>query len=370
MLTTVLLFLAILTLLVFVHEAGHFITAKKSGATVLEFGFGFPPRMLHIHRNGTDYSINWIPLGGFVRIKGENGDSADPDSFSSLSAWKRFLTLISGVGMNLVLAFALLTILYATGAPASVDQQLPRGSVIQNQHIQVVSVVAGSAAEKVGIKEGDLVQSIDGQQLTSVSVIQSYNADHANTPETVILDRGGNTQMVTIVPEASADGGKAVWGVGLAETGIVRFPWYTALYYGLRNTFLLAWNILVALVLLFKDIIVHLRISADVTGPVGIAAMTGQVAHLGFQYLLQFAALLSINLAVVNILPFPALDGGRVAFLVFEKLRGKALNIKTEALIHNIGFSTLLILVALITVRDLQHFGGNIVTFFAHLVGL
>lgn len=369
MLTTILIFLVVLTILVFVHELGHFLAAKRAGAQVMEFGFGFPPRIFGIKRGQTVYSINWIPLGGFVRIKGESGESLDPDSFAAQPAWKRFIILLSGVGMNLVLAIFLLAILFAVGAPTSLDQRLPSGAHIQERKIQVLRIVPDSSAEKAGLRFGDAIVSIDGQTVSSVKQVQAYNADHAGTVETVIVQRGKERRSVTVTPTAPEAGKPAVWGIGLTEIGFVRFPWYQAIFYGFRGAFFLAWQIIGSLFALFADIIVHHKVTAEISGPVGIATMTGQVAQLGFLYLVQFAALLSLNLAVVNILPIPSLDGGRVLFLLVEKLRRRPIAPHTEALVHNIGFAMLLGLIALVTVRDIGQWSDKLSHFLSTVLG-
>ncbi len=366
---TVLIFLLILGLLVFVHEAGHFVAAKRSGAQVLEFGFGFPPRIVGVRYKGTIYSLNWIPLGGFVKIKGESGErSGDPDSFASLPAWKRAIILISGVAMNVVFAAVLLSVLFATGAPTALDQKLPNGAQVGERHVQVLQVVENSPAAEAGLRFGDIIEEIDSTPVVSVDAVQQYNAVHGGIAENVLVRRGSETLTVSLTPRVlRSDDGRAVWGVGLVESGIVRFPWYQAIWIGLRSTFVLTWQILAAFGALLSNLLLQGQVSADVSGPVGIAAMTGQVSSLGFAYLLQFMALLSLNLAIINILPIPALDGGRVLFLLIEKIRGKAVNVRTEALIHNIGFTLLLLLVGLITLRDIGRFRGPLLEFFQRL---
>ncbi len=369
MFSTLLIFLVILTVLVFVHELGHFLAAKRSGAKVLEFGFGFPPRLFGIKRGDTVYSINWIPLGGFVRIKGESGESSDQDSFSAQPAWKRFCILMSGVGMNMLLAIFLFAILFSMGAPTSLDQQLPKGARVQERKIQVLRVLPDSSAEQAGLRFGDIIVSIDGQSIESVKQVQDYNASHANQRETVVVKRGNEQRTVSLTPTASETGKPAVWGIGLTEIGLVKFPWYQAIFYSFRSTFILAWQIIASLITLFVDLIAHQKVAAEISGPVGIAAMTGQVAQLGFLYLVQFAALLSINLAVINILPFPSLDGGRILFLLVEKLRRRPTPARIEALVHTIGFATLLGLIALVTVRDIGQFSGKLGRFISSVLG-
>ncbi len=372
MISTVIIFVVVLGLLVFVHEFGHFLTAKKAGATVEEFGFGFPPRIVGIKRGGTLYSINWIPLGGFVKIQGENGEGEPTaGSFVALPFWKRALILVSGVFMNVLFAMLILSFVYALGAPTALDEQLPPGARVHDRKIQILNVLPESPAAKSGFLVGDAIQSIDGIAITSVLQAQEYNDAHRENIESVVLVRGKTIVSATVTP-TSLEGseGKAVWGVSLAETGTVSYPWYQALWLGVRSGASLLWQILVAFGLLLKNLVIHQQVSVDIAGPVGIAAMTGQVATLGMVYLLQFVALLSLNLAVVNILPLPALDGGRLFFLVIERLRKKRLNIRVESMVHNIGFVLLIVFALLVTVRDVNRYGGRILDFFGKLFGL
>lgn len=371
MISTIIIFVVVLGLLVFVHEFGHFLTAKRAGAAVEEFGFGFPPRIVGIKRGETLYSINWIPLGGFVRIRGENGEGEpSPGSFVGLPFWKRALILVSGVGMNVLLAMVILSFVYALGAPTALDGQAPPGARVHDRKIQILTVMPDSPAATSGFLAGDAIQSIDGVSITSVPQAQQYNDEHRGIVERVDVLRGKTAVTVTVTPTplpGSED--KAVWGVNLAETGTVSYPWYQALWLGVRSGASLLWQIIVAFVMLLKNLVVHQQVSVDIAGPVGIAAMTGQVATLGMVYLLQFIALLSLNLAVVNILPLPALDGGRLLFLIIERLRKRRLNIRVESLVHNIGFALLIVFALLVTVRDVHRYGGQILDFFGKLFG-
>lgn len=360
MILTVILFVVILGLLVFVHELGHFLTAKRAGATVLEFGFGFPPRIFGLRRKGTMYSLNWIPVGGFVKIKGEGGEEIGaPDSFTSLAAWKRAVIVLSGVGMNVVLAMLLFSFVFAAGAPTALEGDLPARAIVSDRRIQILGIDAGSPAERANLQVGDTLVAIDGKAVSRVSDVQTYNAAHEDILEVVEIERKKSRIQLTIAPETYGSSDAAIWGVNLAETGIVRYPWYLALWLGVKTAMVMLWNIILAFVALLRDLVVHQRLSGDVAGPIGIAALTGQVASLGIAHLVQFAALLSLNLAVINALPFPALDGGRALFLAIEKVRGKKVNIRVETLIHNVGFFLLLLLVLAVTVRDVMRVGGK-----------
>lgn len=362
MFSSIILFLVVLSVLVLVHEAGHFFTALWMGAKVEEFGVGFPPRAWSRVKNGIRYSINWIPLGGFVKIKGESGaDSHDPDSFASKPAWKRFIVLAAGVTMNFLLAVVLLSVGYGIGMPQVVDDTLSAQAHVREEKVHVVNVAEASPAATAGIEPGDELQSIDAQNFETAEEAQKYIQAHADNEMTIVVKRGEEyfTYAATPIELAEAEGRK-VLGIGLIQTGIVSYPLYLAPIKGFETTVYFTKEIIIAFYDLIKNLIVHQEVAVDLSGPVGIAVMTGEVAKLGLSYLIQFAAVLSINLAVINFIPFPALDGGRVLFLLIEKLRGKPVNARIEAVVHNLGFALLMTLVILITYRDLVRFGGEL----------
>ncbi len=351
---TAIVFLVILGLLVFVHEFGHFITAKKMGMKVEEFGFGFPPRLVKLfHKDGTDYTLNWIPLGGFVKIKGEAGDHLeDEDSFAHKKPWQRFIVLIAGVTMNMILGWVLLSIGFMVGMPQVIDSQTT-GATVTAESIQIVSVDPNSAAAEAGVKPGDKIISINNTTIDSISQLQSLVKQSSGEVD-LLLERGQEKIELKITPYPLTEGGDKVLGVGLVKTGIVSYPWYQAIIEGGKATVYLTGQIISSFAVLLKNLLAGQKVSADIAGPVGIAFLTGQVMQLGFVYLLQFAALLSINLAIINILPIPALDGGRILFLAIEKIRRRPINQKVEAIVHNIGFLLLMILLLFITVKDIS----------------
>lgn len=371
MITTILLFLVILSVLVFVHEFGHFIVAKKSGMKVEEFGFGFPPRAFAVRKGDTEYSVNWIPLGGFVRIKGESGEHrAEPDSFSAKPKWKRFLVLVAGVAMNFLLAGVLLSAGFMVGLPTSIEGDLPANANVAETQLQVVTVAAGSPAERAGVSAGDELVSMDGAVFDTAEAARDYIRAHGDGGiVTVVRKQDDAFATVTLTSEDLASAGVHGVGLGLVKTGLVSFSFFPAIAHG----FVAATSYTVEVVRSFADLVRNLvvtqRVSVDLSGPVGIAVMTGQAADLGVVYLLQFAALLSVNLAVVNILPFPALDGGRILFLLIEAIRRKPANHQVEAVVHNVGFALLMALVLLVTYRDFVKFGGQMWGAVKHLVG-
>jgi len=368
---TILLFLVLLSLLVFVHEAGHFFMAKKMKMKVEEFGFGFPPRAWGIKKGDTVYSVNWIPLGGFVKIKGESGENAhDPDSFASKKAWQRFLVLVAGVAMNFALAAVLLSIGFLFGLPSVVDENLPAYANVRDERVVIMAVSPDSPASRAGIEAGDSLLSIDGQTFVAAEAARAYIAEHGDRGIDVVVKKtDGTTETVEVTSEDLAGTDVHGIGVGILSTGLVSFPVHMAVVHGVSATWTYTVEVVKAFGGLIGNLVVKQEVSVDLSGPVGIAVMTGEVAAMGFSYLLQFAALLSINLAVLNILPFPALDGGRVLFLIIEKLRRKPVDVRVEAAVHNLGFALLMILVVLVTYRDFVKFGDQIWGTLRSLVG-
>ncbi|MBI2475515.1 RIP metalloprotease RseP [Candidatus Uhrbacteria bacterium] len=359
---TLLIFIIVLSLLVFVHELGHFLVAKKTGMKVEEFGFGFPPKLFGIKRGETIYSINWIPLGGFVRIKGESGDhKEDPDSFSSKKIWQRFSVLIAGVAMNLVLAAVLFSIGFMVGLPSVVDNNLPKSARVNQPELTIMTVLEKSPAFEAGVNEGDRIVSIDGQVFNSAQDARDYILEKGLGEiklATQAKDEPSKTFVLTSKPLEGTD--LVGVGLGFELTGFVSYPFFQAIWQGVTTTVELTYAIVAAFIGIIGSLIAGKGVGVDLSGPVGIAVLTGQVAALGIIHLLQFTALLSINLAVINVLPFPALDGGRLMFLIIEKLRGRNVNVKIETAVHNLGFLLLMVLVVLVTYKDFVNFGDEI----------
>ncbi|MDG1950700.1 MAG: RIP metalloprotease RseP [bacterium] len=359
---TIILFILVLSLLVFVHELGHFWVARRMGMKVEEFGFGFPPRLFGIKRKGTLYSINWIPLGGFVKIKGESGDHADDgDSFASKKPWQRFLVLIAGVVMNLFLAAVLFSIGYMAGLPSVIDDMLPESARVAEQTLTVMQVIEGSPAQEAGVVAGDSIALIDGQLFVSDEVAREYLATNGEQGvELTLVNEVGEERVISATSEYLDEAESSAIGIGFVSTGLVSYPFFQAIGQGVYTTVQYTVEITKAFGSIIRDLVVTQEVGVDLSGPVGIAVMTGQVAAMGLVYLLQFTAILSINLAIINILPFPALDGGRIFFLAIEKIRGRAVNEKIEIAAHNLGFILLMALVVLVTYKDFVTFGDSI----------
>ncbi|MFH1712715.1 MAG: RIP metalloprotease RseP [Candidatus Jacksonbacteria bacterium] len=368
MLFTIVIFLIILSILVIAHEIGHFAAAKYFGVQVEEFGLGFPPRAAQIHqsKDGVKWTLNWLPLGGFVKLKGEDGQSKqDPDSFSHKKPWKRIVILSAGVFMNVVLAFVLLSIGFSVGWPQDLTEKSVPDKFIKEKNIMIAYIEPASPADKADIKTGDIIKNIDNQPFAGLADMQNFIKDKENQKVSIEIDRTGEIFKKEITPQKiefniDSDGKKTIEkigiGVGLAEVGVVRYPVHQAVYLGAKNTVIYMARIFQAFYNLIKDLILTRKISPNIGGPVMIAALSGRAAQLGFIYIIQFIALLSLNLAIINILPLPALDGGRILFAIVEKFKGRAVSVNLESWIHMIGFWLIILLMILVTARDIARF--------------
>jgi regulator of sigma E protease len=361
MLLTFITFILVFSLVIFVHEFGHFMAGRKMGVKVEEFGFGYPPRLKAVKIKGTEYSLNWIPFGGFVRLKGlEEGNKEiksaeiEKDSYAGKSIWRRAFILSAGVLMNFVLTFFLVTLGYLVGLPSAIDENT--AGKIRNEQIQIYEVVKNTPAELAGLRTGDIIVSFDNIKFTKINDLQAYEADKIDQTLQMSLKRGGETLNISIKPQIMDETKQGKLGVSLVETALVSYPVHIALYKGLSTTGSLISQIVYGIYDIIKTAVISHRVSADIAGPVGIAVISGQVAKLGLIYILQFVAILSTSLAIMNFLPLPALDGGRLFFLFIEKIRGRPVNQRIENLVHTFGFYALFLLLIVVSFRDLQRF--------------
>lgn len=348
-LLTTLLFIAILSILVLFHEWGHFIAARIFGVHVEEFGFGFPPRIWGMKKGPTLYSINALPLGGFVKLKGEDGSTTggkDADSFASQSWWKKLIILAAGVFMNVVLTIVLFTAGFSIGMPQLLEDSQD-GMNARDVKIQITYIQPHSPAAKAGLKVGDAIRSLDAMFPANIEEIQSYTRTHIDRAIHFSYLRGSEELSADIAPILLKETGKGGIGIGIARVGLVSYPFFTAFRMALETTAGLAIHIVTTL----GSAIKHLAFD-DFVGPVGIASYAGTVAQLGVTYLINLVGQFSMSLAIFNFLPIPALDGGRALFILIERIRRKNLNPAFENAIHVVGFMLLIGLLILITIRD------------------
>jgi len=336
-LITIVSFIAVLVVIILAHECGHFFTAKACGVRVEEFGLGFPPRLLSVRRGETRYSLNAIPVGGFVKMAGEE-DPGVPGSLASKSIGARILVLSAGSLMNFLLPVVLLSVAF----------MIPYNAV--SGQVLVEEVAPGSPAERAGIESGDTLLTVNGKSVHNVGDLQRHVQLNLGREITVSVKHGdATTEEVQVVPRWRPPEGQGAIGVVVKtmSPAVVRmhYPFWEAIPKGVVAC--------IESFILFKNGIIGMiigTIPAGITGPVGIAQMTGEVARAGISHLLEFTAFFSINLAIINILPLPALDGGRIVFVLLEWVRrGKRVPAKTEGVIHFIGFAMLMAFMLAVT---------------------
>ncbi|TAK01504.1 MAG: RIP metalloprotease [Chloroflexota bacterium] len=373
-LVTIILFFGILGILVLVHEVGHFVTARLFKVRVLEFGVGFPPRAKVLRNRGeTIYTLNWLPIGGFVKLEGEDGDEAeDPRSFAAQPLWKKLVILLAGVAMNIVLAFAIFAGIALTGDPAI--------------GVYVPYVDPGSPAEVAGVRVGDVIERVDGQAYDVFAGLEPVLDDlRERTGKTVVLTvRRGDAILdltATLRPADEIAEGKGALGIGKAavrdddgnivEPGVplegrlskdrVTYPFGDALGLGVERTVTATRLIIDGVGQLASAIVTRPTEAPPASGPVGIATQIGDVFWtLGPIVTLYLAGILSANLAVVNILPFPPLDGGRMLMLILKRFVGQRLSLRAERLTYFVGFAMLLLFLVWVTAFDIARgLGGT-----------
>ena len=336
-------FIGILILLVFAHEFGHFITAKLARVKVEEFGIGFPPRIISFKRGETTYSLNAIPLGGFTKMLGEE-DPTLPGSLASKSIPIRFLVLSAGSLMNILLPILLFSISF----------MIPHDMVLEQ--VQVKEVASGSPAQIAGIEPGDTILAINDHTIRNRRDVGYFIQLNLGSEVNVLLQRDElDKQEVSLKPRWNPPEGQGATGIAIigVDSTIVResYPIWKAV----PSSIIHGWEILV----LFRNEVVGWFIRGtppQLAGPIGIAELTGEMAKAGLSPLLEFAALISINLAIINLFPFPGLDGGRLIFLALEWVRrGKRISPKREGLVHLIGFIVLILLIMVVSYYDIAN---------------
>lgn len=390
---TVLIFLAVLFVLILVHEWGHFIAAKKTGMRVDEFGIGFPPKLWSIKKGETEYSFNLLPIGGFVRIYGENptdvGFSPVADegsdrrseasaeageggakvvlkntpqdindyerSFVAKSKWAQAFVLVAGVTMNVLLAWVLFITAFAVGVPTAVDEV----GAGPEARLVVASVLADSPAERAGLQAGMeiLKASRGGEELLNPTPTSFSNLTKASD-ETISITTvlGDSEETITISPEkgvVASDPEVLAVGVSLSMVETQALPLFSAIKEGTITTATSLKAIAVGLFTLLGQSIQGTADLSQVSGPVGIVGLVGDAASFGLTSLLMFTAIISLNLAIINLLPIPALDGGRLVFVAIEAITRRELNPIWVARVNLVGFAFLMLLIVAVTYSDI-----------------
>jgi regulator of sigma E protease len=346
---SILVFLLVLSILVLVHELGHFIVARKMGILVEEFGFGLPPRIFGKKIGETLYSINLLPFGGFVKLHGENTEDGvvhPRRAFLSKSKKVRVAVVVAGVIMNFILGVVAFAIVYSfLGIPRETNL------------VKVVEIAAGSPAQTAGVLVGDTVASVDKKGVNTVDGFVSLIEEKKGKRVTLELVRDSETKSISLTPRESPPENEGPLGVVITTTEIYFPPYwqrpFIGVYYGFKEALIWGGRIVGGFAGIFKDLFAGVA-PKDIAGPVGIFAITTQAAKGGILELISFIGILSVNLAILNIIPFPALDGGRLAFIGIETLIGRKVLPKIEAVVHTVGMIILLLLLLAITAHDIQ----------------
>jgi regulator of sigma E protease len=332
----------IISFLVLTHELGHFITAKRAGVRIQEFGLGYPPRLFSIRRGETDYSINLLPLGGFVKMLGEE-DPSHPDSLAAKSPGARLVVMASGSVVHLLVAL----IIFSAGF------MIPRE--IFTGEVQVQEVAVNSPAEAAGIMSGDVIVEINGKPIDTLGAVHRQISANLGQETSFLLRRNeGDTQLVRVVPRTNPPEGEGAVGVSLSylnpETSTVAYPVWEAVPLAIDESFYILD--------LTKDALLGIIFRGDISqvaGPVGIVQMTGEFARSGFVPLMEWVGILALSLGIFNILPIPMLDGGRIVFVLIEIVRGgRRVSPEREAMIHLIGLVLLLSFIVVVSYNDIM----------------
>lgn len=356
---TIITFFIILTLLVIIHELGHFIAAKKNNVLVEEFGFGLPPRIFGIKHGETLYSLNWLPIGGFVKVLGEEEHELDkkklpPElqnkTFVSKPAPVKILILTAGVLANFILGWVIVSYLFTQGVPVPTDNAV------------VMEIAKGSPAAEAGLAKGDRIMQFaeqDNSQQWHVFKVKTTDdvsriaKEHAGNDLLLSFERDGHFIDTSITPRKNPPKGEGPLGVVVSQYVIKKYVWYQAPFYGLLESANITYQIMKELGKTLFSFLTFQKTPVDVAGPIGIAKIAGEALKVGHMAVLQLLGLLSLNLAVINILPFPALDGGRLAFVVYETIFRRKINPQIERRLNMAGFAILLSLIGLVTINDI-----------------
>jgi len=363
---TILIFILVLVALIVVHEFGHFLVAKWSGMRVDEFGLGYPPKAWGKKIGETEYTLNWLPFGGFVKIFGEDADETKgsvpaPRSFGSKPRILQALVLVAGIAMNLLFAYLLITLTLGLGTTrALTDEEAQRAP---DAVLAVASVLPDSPASAAGLIPGDFILSAESNERTYTGVdaktFTTFVAEDAVPGESLSLTvRGTNgvERVVEVTPATNviaADPSRPALGVGLTAVGTVSTQWYQAPIDGAILTWELTKETAIALVKFFAGIFTFSADLSQVAGPVGIAGAVGDASNNGIASLMTITALISINLALINLLPIPALDGGRLLFVIIEAITRKPIKPSVANAVNGIGFLLLIGLMLVVTASDI-----------------
>ncbi len=341
------------------HEYGHFIAAKKFGVKVEEFGIGYPPRIFGKKFGETIYSINLLPFGAFVKILGEDDRSDDPQSFNSKPFWKKSLIILAGVISFWLVAIVLLSVVMGLGAPTIIEDG-EKGN-FTDLKVQIIGLAPNSPAQEAGLQVGDAIKKfsiLSGGKIGVFTIdktkeLQDLIDENKGKEITLEIQRSGQIIDVSLTPRVDPPEGEGAVGIALARTALKSYPWYQAPVEGIKATGQLTISVLEGWGIALERVVKRQPTGVQIMGPVGIFGLFAQTSQMGISYFLQFIAIISIYIAVFNILPIPMVDGGKFLFLVIEKLRGKPMRQKTENGINAAFFTLLVMVMFFVTIKDI-----------------
>lgn len=346
-----------LIFLVVLHEFSHFWTARRFGVEVEEFGIGYPPRLFGKKIGKTIYSINLLPFGAFVKMKGEMESEKDKGSFSALPVSKRILIALAGVISFWIISAIIFSFLFFLGNQVAISDEEDDNLI--SPKVQIAGIAKNSPAENAGLKIGDVIVRIQSsdfeiQKVTKVKEIQEFTRAHLGEELILTIERGKETFEVKVIPRENPPPGEGPMGVILARTAIKKYPIHLAIWEGTTYTFKSTLSIIEGYFLALKNVFAGKPSGVEVVGPVGIFQMAFHFMQLGVIYFLNFLAILSIYLAILNALPIPAFDGGKVLFLVVEAIRKRPISQEIEQKITAFFFILLIIFAFFVTIKDIQ----------------
>lgn len=359
---TIIIFLAILLVLVIAHEFGHFIVAKKSGIRVDEFAFGFPPKLFSKKIGETKYVFNALPIGGYVKIYGEDPTQVKKeDAAKSFPHKNRFIqsaVVLAGIAANIIVAWILFSLILMIGMKTSVGANY--FGEVKDVNVIITQVLQKSPAAEAGILPGDVIREIkdvESNEIISIAKpnqVTDFVGTHADREIVVKYERKGAITDVKVTPKVGvASPDKPAIGIAMEEAGMLKLPFHKAILEGAIKTFDYTIATAVGITNFLVDAVSGHGNFKDVSGPVGIVGAVGDAAKLGFVHILMFAAIISINLAIINLIPFPALDGGRFLVILIEAILRKPLPSKVTNAMNMIGFALLMLLMVVVTYHDI-----------------
>lgn len=360
---SVILFLIVLSILVFVHELGHFLVAKWAKIRVDEFAIGFPPKIVSFTKGQTRYALNLIPFGGYVKIFGENPDeqSLDPNaknSFVNKNRWIQAAVLFAGVFFNFIFAWMLISASYMFNAEVAVNQE--NISDVKNIETMIVNVAPDSPAQKSGLMVGDKIISLkSGEELLltadelNVENLQNFISDNADKEIEFTVERFEQVQKINVTAVDGISPDKKAVGIMMSDVGEIQIGFFKSIWKGFQTTLIITEKVTIGLFEFLYSAVTGNANFNQVSGPVGLVGHVGEAAKFGIVNLLSFTALISLNLAIINLIPFPALDGGRLLFVAIEGITRRQINVKFVNTLNLIGFALLMLLMISVTVSDI-----------------